>query len=131
MTKMATEEPLCERPLIYSIWNSLHRNEIEPDLTALVLWSQKAHVFSIPHFSFSSATFFFFFGCTGFSLMHSGLSLVVASGGDSLVVVRGLLLQWLPLMQSTGSRQTGFSRCPHGLSCPTIYGIFPDWGSNP
>ena len=61
MTKMATEEPLCERPLIYSIWNPLHRNEIEPDLTALVLWSQKAHVFSIPHFSFSSATFFFFF----------------------------------------------------------------------
>ena len=98
MTKMATEEPLCERPLIYSIWNPLHRNEIEPDLTALVLWSQKAHVFSIPHFSFSSATFFFFFffGCTGFSLMHSGLSLVVASGGDSLVRCVGFYCSGFP-----------------------------------
>lgn len=57
MTKMATEAPLCERPLIYSIRNPLRHNETEPDLTVPVLWSQKAHIFSTPHFSFSSATF--------------------------------------------------------------------------
>lgn len=66
MTKMATEAPLCERPLIYSVWNPLRQNETGPDLTALVLWSQKAHVFSIPHSSFSSATFFFVLAALGF-----------------------------------------------------------------
>ena len=52
MTKMATEAPLCERPLIYSIRNPLRHNETEPDLTVPVLWSQKAHIFSTPHFFF-------------------------------------------------------------------------------
>lgn len=34
---------------------------------------------------------FFIFGCAG-SLLHSGFSLAVASGGYSLVGVRGLLI---------------------------------------
>ena len=40
-----------------------------------------------------------------------GLSLVVASGGYSSVAVRGLLIAWLLLLQSTGSRRAGFSSC--------------------
>ena len=40
-----------------------------------------------------------------------GLSLVVASGGYSLLRCVGFPLQWLLLLQSTGSRGTGFSGC--------------------
>ena len=41
-----------------------------------------------------SLVFFFFFGCIGSSLLHTGFS-----------------LQWLLLLQSTGSRHAGFSSC--------------------
>ena len=40
-----------------------------------------------------------------------GLSLVVASGGYSFLRCAGFLLQWLLLLQSMGSRHTGFSSC--------------------
>ena len=40
-----------------------------------------------------------------------GLSLVVASGGYSLLPCVGFSLQWLLLLQSMGSRWTGFSSC--------------------
>ena len=40
-----------------------------------------------------------------------GLSLVVASGGYSLLWCAGFSLRWLLLLQSTGSRHTGFSSC--------------------
>ena len=39
------------------------------------------------------------------------LSLVVASGGYSLLQCTGFSLQWLLLLWSTGSRCTGFSSC--------------------
>ena len=39
------------------------------------------------------------------------LSLVAASGGYSLLQCVGFSLQWLLLLQSTGSRRTGFSSC--------------------
>ena len=58
MTKMATEAPLCERPLIYSIRNPLRHNETEPDLTVPVLRSQKAHIFSTPTFLYFICYFF-------------------------------------------------------------------------
>ena len=38
-------------------------------------------------------------------------SLVAASGGYSLLRCMGFSLQWLPLLQSTGSRHMGFSNC--------------------
>ena len=40
-----------------------------------------------------------------------GLSLVVASRGYSLLWCAGFSLQWLLLLQSTGSRSEGFSSC--------------------
>ena len=80
-----------------------------------------------------------------------GLSLVAVSGGYSLLQCTGFSLQWLLLLQSTGSRRVGFSRCDawasvvvahglwsagsvivvHGLSCSTACGIFPDQDLNP
>ena len=40
-----------------------------------------------------------------------GLSLVAVSGGYSSLRFVGFSLQWLPLLQSTGSRHVGFSSC--------------------
>ena len=40
-----------------------------------------------------------------------GLSLVVARGRLLFVAVRRLLMQWLLLLRSMGSRRAGFSRC--------------------
>ena len=40
-----------------------------------------------------------------------GLSLVVVSGGYSLLQCTGFSLQWLLLLRSTGSRHAGFSSC--------------------
>ena len=79
------------------------------------------------------------------------LSLAAASGGYSLLQCAGFSLQWLLLLQSTGSRHMGFSSCGSwasvivarglqsagsvvvalGLSCSVACGIFPDQGSNP
>ena len=52
----------------------------------------------------------FIFGCWVFVAVH-GLSLVVASGGYSLLRGAGFSLWWLLLLWSTGSRCTGFSSC--------------------
>ena len=79
-----------------------------------------------------------------------GLSLVAASGGNSLLQCAGFSLQWLLLLQSTGSRHMGFSSCGtrtlvvarrlqsagsvvvvHRPNCSAACGIFPDQGSNP
>ena len=69
-----------------------------------------------------------------------GLSLVVTSSGYSPFRCPNFSLHWLLLLQSTGSRHTGFSSCSMwaqqlghtGLvSCPTACGIFLDQGSNP
>ena len=49
----------------------------------------------------------FIFGCVGLRCCE-GFSLVVASGGYSLVVVSRLLTWRLLLLRSTGSRALGF-----------------------
>ena len=54
--------------------------------------------------------FIYFWLCWVFVAAH-GLSLVVASGGYSLLRCVGFSLQWLLLLQSTGSRHAGFSSC--------------------
>ena len=66
---------------------------------------------------------FIMFGCAGVFVAVCRLSPVVESGAHSLVGVLGLLLQWLLLLQSTGSMA-------HGLSCPMACGSIPDLGSN-
>ena len=43
----------------------------------------------------------------------------------------GFSLQWLLLLQSTGSRHLGLIVVAHRLSCSEACGIFPDQGSNP
>ena len=67
-------------------------------------------------------SFFFFylsiFGCIGSSLLRAGFSLVVASGGYSLLRRAGFPLRWLLLLWSTGSRCAGFSSCSsQALEC--------------
>ena len=51
------------------------------------------------------------FGCIRSLLLRAGFSLVAASGGYSSLWCAGFSLQWLLLLQSTGSRQAGFSSC--------------------
>ena len=66
------------------------------------------------------------------------LSLVVAIRSCSSLQCPGFSLQWLLLLQSTGFRCRGFSRCSacglrsvaHGLSCSATCGIFPSQRSN-
>ena len=53
----------------------------------------------------------FILGCVGSSLLHTGFSLVVESGGYSSSRCVGFSLGWLLLLQSTGSRRAGFSSC--------------------
>ena len=45
------------------------------------------------------------------SSLPRGLSLVAASGGYSSLRCMDFSLQWLLLLQSTGSRRVGFSSC--------------------
>ena len=54
--------------------------------------------------------FIYFWLCWVF-IAARGLSLVVASGGYSLLRCVGFSLQWLLLLQSTGSGSAGFSSC--------------------
>ena len=59
--------------------------------------------------------FFFFFWLRWVFVAARGLSLVVASGGYSLLRCAGFSLRWLLLLQSTGSRHTGSVVVVHGL----------------
>ena len=54
-----------------------------------------------------------------------GLSLVVASGGYSLLPCLGFSLQWLLLLWSTGSRHAGSVVVAHWLRCFVACGIEP------
>lgn len=65
-------------------------------------------------------------------------SLVAVSGGYSLFWCAGFSMRWPVLLQSTGSKHTGFGSCSvwvqaveHRLSCSAARGIFPELGSNP
>ena len=51
-----------------------------------------------------------------------GLSLVLASGGYSLVWCVGFSTWWLLLLWSTGSRHTGFSSCGMRFSVVVVCG---------
>ena len=62
------------------------------------------------HFIYLFLILIFFWLCWS-SLLHAGFSLVVVSGGYSSLWCAGFSLQWLLLLQSTGSRHAGFSSC--------------------
>ena len=55
--------------------------------------------------------YLFIFGCVGCLLLQAGFSLVAGSGGYSSLRCAGFSLQWLLLLQSTGSRHMGFNSC--------------------
>ena len=59
----------------------------------------------------SWGTFFFFFWLHWVFVAARGLPLVAGSGGYSSLRCAGFSLRWLLLLQSTGSRRTGFSSC--------------------
>ena len=67
----------------------------------------------MPEMLFFKNLFYLFiiFGCVGSSLLRMGFSLVAASGGYSSLQCVGFSLQWLLLLQSMGSRCTGFRSC--------------------
>ena len=54
---------------------------------------------------------FVFFGCSGFSLIHAGFSVVAASEGYSSLHCMGFSLWWLLLLWSRGSKHASFSSC--------------------
>ena len=62
--------------------------------------------------------------------MHR-LFLVVVSGGQSLVVVLGLLIVVASLVAEQFLGCVGSVVVVHGLSCSVAYGIFLDQGANP
>ena len=82
------------------------------------------HVFCIgrwtrPPGKLASFLPFFHYGYAGFCCCTRAFSSEV-SGGCSLSQCTGFSLQWLPLMQSTGSGCTGFGSCStRGSSCGT------------
>ena len=75
--------------------------------------------------------FIFYFWLCWVFVSVQGLSLVVASGGQSSSRCAGLSLSRPLLLQSPGSRRAGSIVVAHGPSCSTACGIFPDQGSNP
>ena len=82
---------------------------------------------------------FIYFWLSWVFVAAHGLSLVVVSGGYSLLRCAGSPLRWLLLLRSTGSRPAGFSSCgmrasvvvARGLSCSSARGILLDQGLNP
>ena len=78
---------------------------------------------------------YFYFWLRWVFVAARGLS---SERGLLFVVVPGLLIGWLLLLQSTGSRRglqqlwhSGSVVVAHRLSCFAACGIFPDQGSNP
>ena len=76
-----------------------------------------------PNFFFLTYLFnLFIFGCVGSSLLCEGFPLVAASGGYSSLRCAGFSLWWLLLLQSTGSRRTGFRSCSTRASVVWLVG---------
>ena len=94
-----------------------------PVIRIYILFQSLFHYRSLQDIQYSSLcyivglcwlSFFFFliliFGYTESSLLP-GLSLVAVSGGHSSLQCEDPSLQWLLLLQGTGSRRSGFSSC--------------------
>ena len=81
-------------------------------MTTFILLLLFPYYIYVPHilFYFLINLFIYFWLCWVFIAAHR-LSLVVASGGYSSLRCAGFSLQWLLLLQSTGSRRAGFSSC--------------------
>ena len=67
--------------------------------------------------------YLFYFWLCWVLIAARGLSLVEVSGGYSLLRCAGFSLQWLLLLQSTGSRCVGFSSCGTQASVVVARGL--------
>ena len=95
-------------------------------------------MFVFSHFSFNSLSISLIFGCAGSWLLCVDFALVVASGGCSLIVVRGLFvamaspgvehgLQWLWHMGLVASWHVESSQTRDWTCVPCIGRWFPTW----
>ena len=75
------------------------------------------------HFFLNKFIYLFYFWLRWVFVAARGLSLVAASGGYSLLRCAGFSLWWLLLLQSTGSRRTGFSSCGTWASVAVACGL--------
>ena len=62
-------------------------------------------------FNLKKIIYFIYFWVHWIFIVVHGLSLVAAGEGYSLLRCAGFSLQWLLLLQITGSRHVGFSSC--------------------
>ena len=76
----------------------------------MVLYQSKVSIFN-SKLVFFLINIFIYFWLLWVFIAARGLSLVVASGGYSLLRCTGFSLRWLLLLRSMGSRHTGFSSC--------------------
>ena len=83
-----------------------HNHEFRYSSQTYIQWCDKGYLF----FFFLFSLFVYLWLCWVFVAAH-GLSLVAASRGYSSLWCVGFSLQWLLLLQSTGSRHAGFSSC--------------------
>ena len=82
------------------VWGCQRRGVDQSGFTAMILVFLK-----------NKFIYLFIFACVGSLLLRAGFSLVAASGGYFSLRRAGFSLRWLLLLQSTGSRHTGFSSC--------------------
>ena len=80
--------------------------------------------------------FFFFFGCVGSLLLHTGFLQLQQAGATLHCSAVSCCGAWALGMRASvvvacGLQSTGSVVVVHGLSCFTACGIFPDQGSNP
>ena len=87
---------------------------------------------------FFFSIYLFIFGCAGSLFPLHGLSLIVASGGYSLLQITGSRHVWTSVVEDTGSivaagglQSVGSIVMAHRLSCSEACVIFPDLGWKP
>ena len=91
----------------------LRPSKVNNFFLTLLTWIQRTIVLFLIYtfFFINLLIYLFIFGCIGSSLLCAGFSLAAVSGGYSSLRCVGFSLQWLLLLQSVGSRHTGFSSC--------------------
>ena len=105
-------EPLCQNPtqgLCFLLW--FHMAYWIPSFQEPIFVFCFCLFFNLILFLFYKFILFIYFWLHWVFVAAHGLSLVVASGGYSSLRCARLSFQWLPLLQSMGSRHVGFSSC--------------------
>ena len=119
---------MYEYEFVYSF--SICISLCEYDIILIVVRTRHLMVYILFFLNKFIYLFMYFWLCWVFVPVR-GLSVAGASGGHSSSRCAGLSLSRPLLLHSTGSRRTGLVVVPHGPSCSTACGIFPDQGSNP